>query len=286
MQRFTIVSEVVCWHSLTCIHDFSPVATAERRRLLSLFTERFGAVRIEDCCAATLIGFITEQRGCRSNHTRKRIRATICRPFNAAVAAGLLDRNPFAGIKIPCGRDGRDWTKAEFASALRSAAPHIRRFLTFLRFSGARPGEARTLQWSDLRDEAGCIVIRSHKTAHLSEIPRRIHYNDILFPLIRWLRRHRVHDRFVFANAHGKPWSISALTKYLRELRRRADLPADCRYHGLRHTFATNAIIHGVGIKAVADLLGHATVRTTERYIHMIDKRDWLNDAANKAIGR
>jgi site-specific recombinase XerD len=39
-----------------------------------------------------------------------------------------------------------------------------------------------------------------------------------------------------------------------------------CRFHDLRHTFASRLVSHGVGLKVVATALGHATTEQTERY--------------------
>lgn len=286
MQKLTTVAQVLDWYEANEVRQFAPVAAAERKRLWNLFRAQYGTEDISSCCAAVLLHFIGSQKGCHSNHTRKRIRATICRPFNAAFDVGLIHRNPFRGVKIQRGRRGRDWKQEEFQAALRAASPTFRRLLVFLRFSGARPGEAREMFWSQVLWNLEVIVQDSHKTSGTTDDPRRIYFNDVIVKLLLWIKKHHADPRYVFVNSHGQPWTIGSITHYLRGVRSRAGLPNDLKAHGLRHTFCTAAITNNVDLKTVAELAGHATVRTTELYLHLLNKKKWMNDAANRAVGR
>jgi site-specific recombinase XerD len=48
------------------------------------------------------------------------------------------------------------------------------------------------------------------------------------------------------------------------------DKKASC--HTLRHSFATQMLENGVGIRVLQDLMGHADVKTTKIYIHLISR--------------
>lgn len=280
------VRAVLDWHQSSELREYNPVSHKERTRLLALFRAALGPRPLSRCKPADLLDFIAAQTGCRSNWTRRRVRATVCKPFNVAAQLGLIAKNPFAGLKLPRGKNGRDWTDAEYAAILRHSPAYLRRLIVFVRFGGARPGEARSLLWSEVREELGACVQDRHKTDWIDEAPRRIHFNGVLLKLLCWLRRHKAHRHHVFVNAFGRPWQLRSLTKLFAAVRRRAGVSAGCKLHGGRHSFATGAILNGVDVATLAELLGHRSILTTQRYLHLAHRKDHLNEAANRAIGR
>ena len=73
-------------------------------------------------------------------------------------------------------------------------------------------------------------------------------------------------SRQVFLNARGGPLSRQSAWAVLRVTAERAGLPGDLSPHTLRHSFATHLMEGGADVRVVQELLGHASVTTTQIY--------------------
>ena len=77
---------------------------------------------------------------------------------------------------------------------------------------------------------------------------------------------------FVFVNLFraplGAPMRPDAVGELLAAASRRAGLDTPIRAHQLRHAFASNVLDAGGGIDVLADLLGHASVSSSQAYTH------------------
>jgi site-specific recombinase XerD len=66
-------------------------------------------------------------------------------------------------------------------------------------------------------------------------------------------------------------------------VRRRANLPDDAKLYGCRHAFGTAAVLAGVDVLTLAELMGHTQLETTRWYVHLSGKTDHLVDAMERA---
>lgn len=73
----------------------------------------------------------------------------------------------------------------------------------------------------------------------------------------------------VFLNQHGHPLTVRGLEDILNRLIKASSLPGDIHPHMLRHTFATHMLNHGADLRSVQELLGHASLSTTQIYTHV-----------------
>ncbi len=288
------VRTVACVIDWFLVHDRamrSHEAKAERARILGLFKafvnsdgRQLGSLFTGDCRGADLVEFLNRDN--LAQWTRRRWCSTVKRPFREAARLGLISHSPFAAVTERRGGRGRDITWDEYRCLLRLACPPMRRVLLFLRFSGARPEELRTLDWPHVDFALRQIVKREHKTAHTQSepAPRVIPLNGPMVRLLLWLRRRRKDGDAVFLNSFGRRWTTQALCKQIWRLRKKIGLPAGVKLYGCRHAFITEAILNGVDVALVQQLAGHANISTTQIYLHLAGKNDHLAVAMARAV--
>ena len=72
---------------------------------------------------------------------------------------------------------------------------------------------------------------------------------------------------FVFPSEESKNGHLYWLNRSFKSACKKADIEG-LRFHDLRHTAATRLVESGIPLHAVAKLLGHSTIKITERYSH------------------
>lgn len=63
--------------------------------------------------------------------------------------------------------------------------------------------------------------------------------------------------------------SVRSIQRTVEKYRVAAKLPVDITPHGLRHSFATDLLFHGAGLREVQEMLGHKNISTTQIYTHV-----------------
>ncbi len=200
---------------------------------------------------------------------RPKVRSRLPNVLRPAEAAAIVE------APIPIGSDVRG----------RAVALRDRAVLELLYGSGLRVSEAAGLTLERLDVERGRVLVVG-KGSKERELPLS---DPAVDALARWLERGRpalagaASDRWVFLNRRGGPLGVRDIHRlvgrYGRTSSGRRVTP-----HTLRHSFATHLLEGGADIRAVQELLGHASVATTQRYTHV--SRSRLFDAYRRSHPR
>lgn len=207
-------------------------------------------------------------------------RRSVFRAFSWAVEEDLLAENPLKGLKRfkPAPRQ-RAMTEQEYRTMLTRRGP-FRILLFSLWNTGARPSELRRLKWSEVK--ADRLVLPVHKTVRHTKKPRVIQLNTAMCRLFRFLRC-RATSEYVFLNKKRKPWTCNAVRMTVARLKKKHKLAKDLCIYLARHTFGTNAILHGVDLATTAELMGHSSLEMVQKvYCHLADQKTHLRNAVEK----
>jgi integrase len=256
----------------------------ERERLLREFCETFGSRLVSECCAGDLQFWLDAHERWKSDWTILRALRTVNRPFNWLHGLGVVT-NPFKGLTHPPGERGRPMSPQEFQKFLRKTDAIFRRVLIFLRYTGVRPGELRELEWTHIQFEADQAVLVRHKTvrSRKDRAPRVVVLHPVVIKLLIWLRR-RNHEKHIFLNSKGLPWTKTALCLRIYRMREKLGIDKSCKLYGTRHEWATQLAIAGTDIASLAELLGHTSWEMARHYVHAHGRKDHLRAAVLKAF--
>jgi integrase/recombinase XerC len=136
--------------------------------------------------------------------------------------------------------------------------------MTLLYGAGLRISEALALNVGDLpaADDALRVTGKGNKQRIVPLLP------VVRAALAVWLKLHPNpgRDEPLFTGARGGRLNPGVAQKQLRDFRRFQGLPEHATPHALRHSFATHLLAGGADLRAIQELLGHASLSTTQRY--------------------
>jgi integrase/recombinase XerD len=141
--------------------------------------------------------------------------------------------------------------------------------------SGLRLAELRGARLEHLHLEAGFInVIGKGNKERVVPVGRKA--VAALKRYIETARPQLVRPRStanVFLTKRGTPFAAVTLWLRLKQRVRRAGIERNVTPHMLRHSFATHLLEHGADLRVIQELLGHASIATTEVYTHVTGSR-------------
>lgn len=229
----------------------------------------------------------------RASRARK---TAALRSFFAFLARrGVIPRSPATGLRSPkTERRLPKFLRDDEISALLSAPSteplglRDRALLETLYATGMRAGELVKLSVTDVDFDEGVIrVIGKGDKERVTLLGR-----EAVTVILRYLKAGRPtlvaqtgeDDGALFVNRFGKRLSDRGVRKLFDKYCAQASAHLKITPHVLRHTFATHLLNNGADLRLVQELLGHASVATTQLYTHVTTER--LQEVYKKAHPR
>lgn len=231
-------------------------------------------------------------RGCRKSSVARKL-AALRGFFRYLVEAKLLARSPLAVFSTP---------KQEKPLPVFLSVDDVfrllggvegsgvlglrdRAILEVLYSSGIRVSELVGLDWSDIDFGLGILRVLG-KGAKERIVP----VGEAALEALREYRVEQAESRkrragseaAVFLNHRGSRITTRSVARIVEKHLRSAGIPIRMGPHGLRHSFATHLLNGGADLRAIQELLGHASLSTTQRYTHVnLDQLTAVYDKAH-----
>jgi site-specific recombinase XerD len=173
-------------------------------------------------------------------------------------------------LRVPAKRSGRlpePLSRSEVARLIEATRTTKQRVLLMTAYgAGLRVGELVRLEPGHIHSERMLIRVhegKGHKDRYTLLSPR------LLDALRDYWREYRP-QRWLFPNAQGTgPMPVGTAQKVFYAAKDRAGLEHGHGIHSLRHSFATHLMEAGVPLPVLQRLLGHASLATTAKYLHV-----------------
>lgn len=141
--------------------------------------------------------------------------------------------------------------------------------LELLYASGLRVSELCNLKWRALGDNALRVMGKGSKErivpvgcSALAAIARYKEFYQEAKP-----------EDFLFVGTKGKPLDREGVWRMIKRYGKQAGITKNISPHTLRHTFATHLLDNGADLRVIQELLGHASISSTDRYTHVSSAR-------------
>lgn len=272
-------------HKMRGLRDYEGILTL--RKILLTFRPNVRLSEIDKQFCLDMIDWF------RNTYINKRTGTTIgartadtyCQRFrtalNEAVREGLIDKNPWNRLetieKIKKPESKREYlTIDEIRSMIATDCPNelVKKAYLFSCFTGLRISDVRNLKRGDIYQENGqaFVSVVMKKTTKPLYIP-------LSRQALKWMpeKGESTSDDYVFGNLVN----YGNVNENLKKWAEAAGIRKHISYHTSRHSFATMMLTLGADLYTVSKLLGHSSVKHTQIYARIIDRKK--DEAVNLA---
>lgn len=295
-QGYTVAQWLDTWYELYAKQDIRRNTQKQYTYFMrNLIFPRIGEIPLSQLTGLRLQTFYRELRASGRDRTRKRkgaglspktvrsVHMFLHSALEQAAKTGLIEENPTAECKPPKleKKEMKIIQPEQIGDYLRAAAARNVLPMFFLELTtGLRRGELLALLWEDVDVKNQSIFVSKSVSRLDGELvvsePKTQHsIRTILIPqqaVDLLVQEHALHpdNPYLFPSpATGGMYSPETVARIHKRILKDAGLET-CRFHDLRHTYATLALQNGVDIKTLSRTLGHYSPGfTLETYTHV-----------------
>ena len=238
-----------------------------------------GSKKLSELTEEVLYGFYfgLKESGSLSNNTIRQYHIILCQVGDTYVDRYPSVRNPFRQLQRFTKRFKRQAPKRDinfltheelerlYDAAAKGKSPRLLPFLKFQAGTGMRRSETLRLKWKDIDWSSGFIHVRQSKSGK----PRMIPIEKSVEAVLRKLPRV---SESVFVQPDGSAFDPGSFLDPLKVAAKKAGIEKRIDVHTLRHSYGSNKLREGWGLKKVSVLLGHSDIAITAGvYSHLLD---------------
>lgn len=197
-------------------------------------------------------------------HTAHHYFVTFKAVINLAVLSELIDINPANGMNIKYDEPQIEFlTITEVKELIEKPCkyPQIKNGFLFACFSGLRRSDLNKIIFKDIKEKH--LYFRQKKTREIV----RIKLNTIALGIIKKQKKIMKKNRIFSIPTGGR------LSQRFKEWINFKSINQKITFHSGRHTFGTLLAAKGEGIYTIMKLMGHKNIKTTMKYVHLVDSR-------------
>jgi integrase len=153
-------------------------------------------------------------------------------------------------------------TMDEVRRLLARCSPAFQRLVRGALETGARYGELCALVVADFNPDSGTIAVRESKSGK----PRHIVLTDAGAAFFASIVKDRPRAEMMFIKDDDQAWLRDHQKEPIGDACKLAEISPPINFHGLRHTWASHAVMNGVPLLLVAKNLGHSGTRMVEQH--------------------
>jgi site-specific recombinase XerD len=225
--------------------------------------------------------YLKTERKCNNNSTVKYLK-NFKKIIRIAIANKWLKSDPFANVKFHIEEVDIDFLNEDELNKLMTKKFKIERLqqvrdvYLFCCFTGLAFIDVKELKYSNLEETDGQLWIKAkrHKSSQSYSVP-------ILKPAIEIMNKYKNHPLSIKCGLVLPVMSNQKMNAYIKEIADLCEINKNLTTHTARHTFATTImLLNGVSLKVVSFMLGHSSIKMTEKYAKVVDeltKKDMEN---------